>query len=102
VNIGSHRSKSQASRTKSTYLPFRLKTKSAAGKKWNVHAYVRRVRRLNIVFPDGTKLEKVVSPNDKLCPSRLPIAASTTAHRPAVDTRQLLDRSDGESYRSQT
>jgi len=71
VNTGSHRPKSQAAKPKSNYLPFVLKTKSADGKKWNVHAYVSLKADLSggvatIVLPDGTKLEKVnVFPNDK-------------------------------------
>lgn len=71
MNTGSHRPKSQASKPKSNYLPFVLKTKSADGKKWNVHAYLNIKADLSggvatIVLPDGTKLEKVtVFPNDK-------------------------------------
>lgn len=71
MNTGSHRPKSQASKPKSTYLPFVLKTKSADGKRWTVHAYVSLKADLSggvatIVLPDGTKLEKVnVFPNDK-------------------------------------
>lgn len=71
MNTGSHRPKSQTSKPKSNYLPFVLKTKSADGKKWNVHAYLNIKADLSggvatIVLPDGTKLEKVnVFPNDK-------------------------------------
>ena len=71
MNTGSHRPKSQTSKPKPTYLPFVLKTKSADGKKWNVHAYLNIKADLSggvatIVLPDGTKLEKVnVFPNDK-------------------------------------
>lgn len=71
MTTGSHRPKSQTSKPKPNYLPFVLKTKSADGKKWNVHAWVSLKADLSggvatIVLPDGTKLEKVnVFPNEK-------------------------------------